>query len=81
MNLRNLAIWGVIVVVIIALYSVLNPNSHGANAPNEISYSQLLQKVDSDQVKDVVVRGEMVQAQDAAGRNSWSPRPARRTTC
>ena len=68
MNLRNLAIWGVIVVVIIALYSVLNPNTHGANAANEISYSQLLQKVDSDQVKDVVVRGEMVQAQDAAGR-------------
>ncbi len=68
MNLRNLAIWGVIVVVIIALYSVLNPNTHGANAANEISYSQLLQKVDSDQVKDVVMRGEMVQAQDAAGR-------------
>ncbi len=68
MNLRNLAIWGVIVVVIIALYSVLNPNNHGGAASNEISYSQLLQKVDSDQVKDVVVRGEMVQAQDAAGR-------------
>ncbi len=68
MNLRNLAIWGVIVVVIIALYSVLNPNSHGGAAANEISYSQLLQKVDSDQIKDVVVRGEMVQAQDAAGR-------------
>ena len=68
MNLRNLAIWGVIVVVIIALYSVLNPNTHGGAASNEISYSQLLQKVDSDQVKDVVVRGEMVQAQDAAGR-------------
>jgi hypothetical protein len=28
MNLRNLAIYGVIIVVIIALYSVLNPSSH-----------------------------------------------------
>ncbi len=68
MNLRNLAIWGVIVVVIIALYSVLNPNTRSAGAAGEISYSQLLQKVDSDQVKDVVMRGETVQAQDAAGR-------------
>ena len=68
MNLRNLAIWGVIVVVIIALYSVLNPSSHGAAAANELSYSQLLEKIDSDQVKDVVMRGDMVQATDAAGR-------------
>ena len=68
MNLRNLAIWGVIVVVIIALYSVLNPNTHATNGAGEISYSQLLQKVDSDQIKDVVLRGEVVQAQDAAGR-------------
>ena len=68
MNLRNLAIWGVVVVVIIALYSVLNPNTHAANGAGEISYSQLLQKVDSDQIKDAVIRGEMVQASDAAGR-------------
>ena len=67
MNLRNLAIWGVIVVVIIALYSVLNPSSHTAGAAGEISYTQLLQKVDTDQIKDAVIRGEMVQASDALG--------------
>ena len=67
MNLRNLAIWGVIVVVIIALYSVLNPSSHATGGAGEISYTQLLQKVDSDQIKDAVIRGEMVQAADASG--------------
>jgi cell division protease FtsH len=68
MNLRNLAIWGVIAVILVALYGVLNPSTRGAaNAAGDISYSQLLQKVDADQIKDVVMRGEMVQASDAAG--------------
>ncbi|MGC1302187.1 MAG: ATP-dependent zinc metalloprotease FtsH [Caulobacteraceae bacterium] len=74
MNLRNLAIWGVIVVVLIALYSVLNPSAR-TSAAGEISYSQLLQKVDSDQVKDVVIRGETVQAHDSAGRRFLATTP------
>ncbi|WP_158916363.1 ATP-dependent zinc metalloprotease FtsH [Caulobacter sp. S45] len=74
MNLRNLAIWGVIVVVLIALYSVLNPSAH-TTAAGEISYSQLLQKVDSDQIKDVVIRGETVQAHDSSGRRFTTTTP------
>jgi cell division protease FtsH len=76
MNLRNLAIYGVIIVVIIALYSVLNPNSHAAGAPGEITYSQLLQKVDSDQIKDVTITGEQVQAHDSAQRRFVATTPA-----
>jgi cell division protease FtsH len=76
MNLRNLAIYGVIIVVIIALYSVLNPSSHAAGAPGEITYSQLLQKVDSDQIKDVTITGEQVQAHDGAGRRFVATTPA-----
>ena len=66
MNLRNLAIWGVIVAVLITLYSVLNPGVKSTSA-GEITYSQLLGKIDSDQIKDVALRGETVQARDAAG--------------
>jgi cell division protease FtsH len=76
MNLRNLAIYGVIIVVIIALYSVLNPNSHAAGAPGEISYSKLLQLVDSDQIKDVTITGEQVQAHDSAQRRFVATTPA-----
>jgi cell division protease FtsH len=51
MNLRNVLIWGVIIVVLIGLYSmVTGGGSKGANA-GEITYSQLLQKVNSGQVK------------------------------
>jgi cell division protease FtsH len=76
MNLRNLAIYGVIIVVIIALYSVLNPSSHAAGAPGEITYSQLLQKVDSDQIKDVTITGEQVQAHDSGNRRFVATTPA-----
>ena len=36
MNLRNLAIYGVIIVVLIALYSVLNPSAKTGGGAGEI---------------------------------------------
>ncbi len=66
-NLRNLAIWGVIVVVLVALYSVMNPISKPGQPVGEITYSELLQKVDSDQIKEAKLRGEVLQAKDGAG--------------
>ena len=47
MNLRNLAIWGVIVVVLIGLYSMMTGGSQAAGASGQISYSQLLQRVNA----------------------------------
>ena len=44
-NLRNLAIWGVIVLLLVGLYSVMNPMTKGGGQPvGEITYSELLQK-------------------------------------
>ncbi len=67
MNLRNLAIWGVIVAVLVTLYSVMNPSTK-STAGAEISYSQLLAKIDSGQVKDARIQGDTVSGQDAQGR-------------
>ncbi|HEX8570871.1 MAG TPA: ATP-dependent zinc metalloprotease FtsH [Caulobacteraceae bacterium] len=66
MNLRNLAVWGVIVMILIALYSVMTPGS-GGGAANELSYSQLMQKVQAGQVTDVTIRGDTLTAKDASG--------------
>ena len=52
MNLRNMVIWGVIVVVMIGLYSMMAGGSR-ANSPNDLSYSQLLSKVNAGEVKSV----------------------------
>ncbi|MDD3837899.1 MAG: ATP-dependent zinc metalloprotease FtsH [Phenylobacterium sp.] len=67
MNLRNLAIWAVIVVVLIGLYSMMTGGSHAAGA-SEISYSQMLARVDSGEVKRAVIRGPTIEAQTADGK-------------
>jgi cell division protease FtsH len=66
MNLRNLAVWGVIVMILIALYSVMTPG--GGSAANELSYSQLMQRVDQGQIREASLRGEVLTAKDASGK-------------
>ena len=75
MNLRNLAIWGLIVVVSITLYSVINPGAKGGPAAGELTYSQLLQKVDGGQVKEAMIQGETVQVKDAGGQKFQTTTP------
>jgi cell division protease FtsH len=68
-NLRNLAIWGVILVALVALYSFMNPMTKGGGQPvGEITYSELLQKVDANEIRSATLRGEALQAADGAGR-------------
>ncbi|MDB5423178.1 MAG: ftsH, partial [Phenylobacterium sp.] len=71
MNLRNLVIWGVIVVVLIGLYSMVTGGGKAAGAA-EISYSQLLSKVDAGDVKSALFRGATVEIHDHAGKTFTS---------
>src|SRR3990167_9446263 len=62
MNLRNLAIWAVIVVVAAGVWSMMNRGGTGATGPaSEISYSTLLRQVDSGEVKSATFRGSTVE--------------------
>jgi cell division protease FtsH len=74
MNLRNLAIWGVIVVVLIGLYSMMTGGGHAA-ASGQITYSQLLSKVASGEVKKAVIRGPSVEVTDTAGKTFGAMTP------
>jgi cell division protease FtsH len=71
MNLRNLVIWGVIVVVLIGLYSMVTGGGKAAGA-SEISYSQLLSKVDAGEVKSALFRGATVEIHDHANKTFTS---------
>ncbi|HEV2530168.1 ATP-dependent zinc metalloprotease FtsH [Phenylobacterium sp.] len=71
MNLRNLVIWGIVVVALIGIYSMVTGGGHAAGA-SEISYSQLLSKVDAGQVKSAVFRGSTVEVHDAANKTYTS---------
>ncbi|HZZ70094.1 MAG TPA: ATP-dependent metallopeptidase FtsH/Yme1/Tma family protein, partial [Phenylobacterium sp.] len=69
MNLRNLAIWGVIVVVLIGLYSMVTGGGSKSASAGEITYSQMLSKIDSGQIKTAEMRTGQVLATDNANRS------------
>ena len=71
MNLRNLAIWGVIILGVMAVYAAVSrpggiAAAPGAKAaaerPSEMSYSDLLKARDDGNIVKVEVRGETVKA-------------------
>jgi len=66
MNLRNLAVWGVIVMILIALYSVMTPNGGGAG--NELSYSRLAEMAEAGQLREAQVGRETVTVRDNEGK-------------
>jgi len=75
MNLRNLVIWGVIVVVLIGLYSMMTGGGRAAGSSQEVTYSQLLGKVNAGEVKKVTIRGALVEATDQSNRTYTTNTP------
>ena len=73
-NLRNFALWVIIVLLLLALFTVFqNP---GQRAPTQdISFSQLLTDVDLGKVRDVVIRGPEIHGNYTNGSsfNTYAP--------
>jgi len=69
MNLRNLAIWGVILVLAVIVYSVMQGQTHSGAAPTDMAYSDLLAKVDQGDVAKVNIHGPMIDVTDRAGHD------------
>ena len=70
MNLRNFAIWGVILLGLVAVYAAISqnggtpamPGAQGAAAarPQAITYSQLITAINGQEIKTATVRGDTV---------------------
>jgi len=55
-NLRNFALWVIIVLLLLALFTLFqNPGQRASS--QDISFSQLLAEVDQNKVRDVVIQG------------------------
>jgi len=66
-NLRNFALWVIIVLLLLALFTVFqNPSQRTQST--EISFSQLLNEVDQNRVKDVVIQGPEIHGTFSDGR-------------
>ncbi|MBL8553794.1 MAG: ATP-dependent zinc metalloprotease FtsH [Phenylobacterium sp.] len=75
MNLRNLVIWGVIVVVLVGLYSMMTGGTRGGANAGELTYSQMLSKVNAGEVKTAIIRGPMVEILDQSNRRYTATTP------
>src|SRR5688572_24212775 len=72
MTLRNLAIWGVIIVVLVGLYSVLQSGNRAGGPNQPQTNTQLLQKVEAGQISKATFRGTMVQVQPKNAKETFS---------
>jgi cell division protease FtsH len=61
MNMRNLALLGVVLFLLIALVTVMTTSSGGRES-GELSYSQFMQRVNQGAVKEATLKGDKVTA-------------------
>ncbi|MGE4372373.1 MAG: ATP-dependent zinc metalloprotease FtsH [Xanthobacter sp.] len=66
-NLRNFALWVIIVLLLLALFSLFQSPGQRTSA-NDISFSQLLADVDTGRVRDVVIEGPNISGTFTDGR-------------
>src|SRR5918999_3939205 len=67
-NLRNFALWVIIVLLLLALFTLFqNPGQRAAT--QDISFSQLLNEVDQGRVRDVLIQGPEIHGSFTDGRS------------
>ena len=74
-NYRNLVLWGIIAVLLIALFNLFQ-SPQQRTASREIAYSQFMQEVNAGRVKSVTITGERITGtytDSAAGFQTYSP--------
>ena len=66
-NLRNFALWVIIVLLLLALFTLFqNPGQRASS--QDISFSQLLTEVDQNHVRDVVIQGPEIHGTFTSGQ-------------
>lgn len=86
MNLRNFAIWAVILLGLVSVYAAISQNGGAAmpgakegaaGRPETLTYSELMTAVEAQQIKSVVVRGDSMtgEKKDGVKFNAVTPVP------
>ena len=73
-NLRNFALWVIIVLLLLALFTLFQSPGQ-RTATQDISFSQLLNEVDQGRVRDVLIQGPEIHGTFTDGRpfNTYAP--------
>ncbi|HWK86417.1 MAG TPA: ATP-dependent zinc metalloprotease FtsH [Xanthobacteraceae bacterium] len=67
-NLRNFALWVIIVLLLLALFSLFQSPGQRSSS-HDISFSQLLAEVDQGKVRDVVIQGNDISGTMTDGKS------------
>src|SRR6187399_1348353 len=74
-NLRNFALWVIIVLLLLALFTLFqNPGQRASS--QDISFSQLLNEVDAGKVRDVLIQGPDIHGTFTDGRSFQTYAPS-----
>ncbi|MDF2233554.1 ATP-dependent zinc metalloprotease FtsH [Albimonas sp. CAU 1670] len=73
-NAKNLAFWAVVILLLVALFSVFQEGGSGAQGAR-ITFSDFLQRVESDQVSSVVIDGERISGRLGTGAEFQTIQP------
>ncbi|MDQ0390836.1 ATP-dependent zinc metalloprotease FtsH [Labrys monachus] len=68
-NFRNFALWVIVVLLLLALFTLFQKSGQSAAASNVISYSELLNSADAGKVKAVTITGNELAGQYTNGEN------------
>ena len=60
MNFKNLAMWGIIVILTIGLYNMFKNPQSSISQKNKIIFSQFLTEVDNGRVVKVEIQGKNI---------------------
>ena len=75
-NYRNLALWAIIAVLLIALFNLFQTNSQQRGASSKVAYSEFLTAVDAGRVKSVTIAGDRIvgtYSDNSSGFQTYSP--------
>lgn len=73
-NSRNLVFWAILVLLMVTLFSVLQDGS-GASRNGQLSFSEFMQKVESNEIREVTIDGEKVELRTTDNRRFTTVKP------
>jgi cell division protease FtsH len=66
---RNLALWVIVALLLVALFNLFQPSGSGQRGAQQVAYSDFLNEVGAGHVRDVVIQGRTVTGQLSDGRS------------
>ena len=69
MQMRNIAIWAVVLVLLMVLVQMISRSSDPATVQRGPSYSDFLNRVERSEISSATIRGDMLQAETVSGES------------